>query len=309
VAYSGEKERNSFHQGPLVPGVKLQNFTSRPTTHALKVHRELDRYLAVKSLSAGSHSNGRFGGAALRMPVKVETREDSVFDRFYYTARSGSLVIDAMTNCMIKDLLSPGSIRTGYGSLSVFRSQSTSVKKLSRGAWPTVAGRSAWPSSPTIVEWLEMVRRGAKSSSDLWVPSGKTALVTRREYNENIELARRIIVRQVVGLRADVEIERRFLRYFQYRWGFLILIHTKLPAGLVRKLTAIWLADPYSLWLERRVSLRTFLRQVPLSVLNRSAAKIAPEAVSDYSETEHRAFTKPADWYAESYSAHSSELD
>jgi len=243
------------------------------------------------------------------MPVNVEDRKSSVFDRFYYNARSGSLVIDAMTNCMIKELLAPGSIRTGYGSLPVFRSQSTQVKKLSREAWPTVAGKPAWPSSPTITEWLEMVRRAAKSSSDHWVPSGKTAVVTRREFNDNIVLARMIVVRQIVGLRADVEIPRKFLKYFRYRWGFLILTYANIPAGLVRKLASIWIMDPYSLWLERRVSLRTFLRQVPLSVLNRAAAKIAPRPVIDRLEPEHRAITLPADWDAESYSVNSSELD
>lgn len=310
---------------PLAPGVKFHNFTSIPTSYGLKVQGCLDRYLAAQaSKRAGRGSEDPVAAHRSRMLGNVEQR-NSVFDHFYYNSKSGSLTIDAMTNCKIKELLAPGSIRTGNGSMSVFRSQSTHAKRLSRSAWPTVAGRPAWPSSPNITEWLEMILRGVKPSSDHWVQSGKTTPVTRREFNENIELARLIVVRQIIGLRADVEVERKFLKYFRYRWGFLILTYTNIPAGLVRRLASIWIKDPYSLWLERKVSLRKFLRQVPTSILNRVVAKKlsaregasapeqpladAPAPVMDRAESEHRPFTKAADWDAESYSVHSSELD
>jgi len=239
---------------------------------------------------------------------KARNHQIDGFKRYYYNSTSGSVAIDHQTNHYIRRLLKPGEVRTGGGSMTVLRSQSTLAKRLDREAWPSVAGRPAWPSSPTINEWLEMIRKGAKSSSDYWTHSGKTCRVSLSDFNSKIEIAERIVVRQVIGLRADKEVPRKFLRYFRYRWGFLILISSTIPSGLVRFLASTWCMDPYSLWLERKVSLKTFLRQVPVSLLQRAKNKCSLPGPCPSRELSSP-FTEDAEETSDYESVGSSELD
>jgi len=243
-----------------------------------------------------------------RQVISREQR-NAAHDCFYYNARSSHIMqLDKLTCDRIRGELPPGFIRIKCGSMTVFRSQSRAVKKLPEAAWPTVSGRPAWPSTPTITEWLEMLRRGSKRSSELFVERGKTVRSTIREFNSNIELAKRVIHRQIIGVRADVSIPSKYLGCFRYRWGFLILTAPYLPAGLARFLASIWCTDPYSLWLERKVTLKQYLRELPLSILNRAVANVLPTTQCVVG-TEHRRFTNAAEEDTESYSVRSSELD
>lgn len=92
----------------------------------------------------------------------------------------------------------------------------------------------------------------------------------------SIGLARRIVVSNVIGVRADIEVPKSFLGSFRYRWGFLILTDRCVPAGLVRWILAQWLTHPHDLWLASQVYLRRYLREVPLGV-----AMPAPGRVGD----------------------------
>jgi len=236
-------------------------------------------------------------------------QRNAAHDCFYYNARSNRVIeLDKLTRDRIRGELPPGSVRTQCGSVTILKSQISAVKKLSEKAWPTIQGRPAWPSTPTMPEWLEMLRRGVKSSSELFVERGKTIRSTIREFNSNIELAKRVVHRQIVGVRADVGIPSKYLGCFRYRWGFLILTAPYLPAGLARFLASIWCTNPYSLWLERKVTLKQYLRELPLSILNRTVASVLPKTHCVV-ETEHRRFTNAADDSTESYSVGSSELD
>lgn len=291
LAYDGVVGAKSFHPDPSDPSVCHVKRPSIPNPREVPQGTSSIRPTAQsrKGESARSHRNDGF-------------------KRYYYNSTSGSVAIDHQTNHYIRRLLKPGEVRTGYGSLTVFRSQSTLAKRLDREAWPSVAGKPAWPSSPSINEWLEMIRRGAVSSSDQWRHSGKTERVSLREFNSNIGIAERIVVRQVIGLRADVEMPRKFLRYFRYRWGFLILISSKIPCGLTRFLASTWCVNPYSLWLERKVSLKTFLRQVPFSLLQRARDKCSPPRPS-LDGVLSSPFTEDADETSDYESVGSSELD
>lgn len=236
-------------------------------------------------------------------------QRNSAHDRFYYNARSSRVIeLDKLTRERIREDLPPGHVRTQCGSIAVLKSQISAVKKLPENAWPTIAGRPAWPSTPTIPEWLEMLRRGAKHSSELFVERGKTIRSTIREFNSNIELAKRVVHRQVVGVRADVGIPSKYLGCFRYRWGFLILTAPYLPAGLARFLASVWCTNPFSLWLERKVTLKQYLRELPLSIHNRTVASVLPTGPCPAGR-EHRRFTNAADDSTESYSVGSSELD
>lgn len=243
-----------------------------------------------------------------RRKISHEQR-NAAHDRFYYNARSSRVVeLDKSTRDHIRAELPPGHVRTQCGSITVLKSQIAAVKKLPSNAWPTVNSRPAWPSTPTMPEWLEMLRRGVKHSSELFVERGKTVRSTIREFNSNIDLAKRVVHRQIVGVRADVSIPSKYLGCFRYRWGFLILTAPYLPSGLARFLASIWCTNPYSLWLERKVTLKQYLRELPLSILNRAVANALPTTPCVVG-TERRRFTNAADDSSESYSVGSSELD
>jgi hypothetical protein len=114
-----------------------------------------------------------------------------------------------------------------------------------------------------------MIRFG-DAPNDL-VYDNATVAVPLRQFNTDIGLARRIIRRQVIGIRSDIAVPEKFWGYFRYRWNFLILTSpTSLPSGLTRFLASVWCTDPHSLWLERKVTLKQYLRDVPRAVLNRT---------------------------------------
>jgi hypothetical protein len=143
------------------------------------------------------------------------------------------------------------------------------AKRLRQQDWPSYRdGRPAWPSSPTFFEKMDQLRRGF-TYPEMPAPS-VTRRVSLADFNDSIDLANRIISFNVIGIRSNVEIPSKYLGHFRYRWNMLILTTYKCPPGLARFLASRWLCDPTSLWLERAVPLKKFLREVPVAIINRS---------------------------------------
>jgi len=59
-----------------------------------------------------------------------------------------------------------------------------------------------------------------------------------------------------------MEVPKKFLEYFRYRDGFLILaVRHALPIGLVRFLLSLWIRCPLSLWLVEPVRFKYYLKR------------------------------------------------
>jgi hypothetical protein len=137
---------------------------------------------------------------------------------------------------------------------------------------------------------MDMLRRGIPPL-EVEAPS-VTRKVPFSDFNDSIDLANRIVSHNVIGIRSNVEIPKKFLGHFRYRWNFLILTTYRMPPGLARFLASKWLLDPTSLWLERKVSLKRFLREVPVAIYNRSflgqMGSFSPGSETDgFSESEY----------------------
>lgn len=132
--------------------------------------------------------------------------------------------------------------------------------RLAEREWPRDA-RSLWPSFPSISEIVGMAGQG-KTPSGLWshrIRIGNP--VTMKHSHDNHKIATRMILRNVVGVRSTVPIPRKFLPWFRYRNGFLILsVRYNLPIGLVRLLTSSWIRSPYNFWLQVPCRYKSYLR-------------------------------------------------
>lgn len=162
----------------------------------------------------------------------------------------------------VHQVLPGGHIRTVNTSSRVHAMQSEKVKPLPTSDWPRLETRSAWPSSPTIAELLEMSRRGITSLPLRTKCIPAKDRITLAQFNSLADLRARLINRQIVGIRSDILVPGKFLGYFEYRWGFLILkVRYNLPTGLVRFLTGQWIRNPHNLWLREKYSFKTFLKK------------------------------------------------
>jgi len=177
-------------------------------------------------------------------------------------------------------------IRTANFDFATHSRQKFSTPRLSSAAWPSCNGKALWPSYPTLGEWMEMKSKG-KTSCSVGKKTGKTCRVSRRALEESPELAQRIVRRHIIGVRSDCEVPDKYLGYFRYCRGFLILTAPKVPVGLARNLLARWVNQPTSLWLEWPGTLKQYLREVPWRVA-RPDTLHAPnyDSLSDSSEGE-----------------------
>lgn len=167
-------------------------------------------------------------------------------------------ILDRGTANYIRDHFGP-KVRVGYGSYAAHLRNKETAAKLNPREWPSFRGRSLWPSTLSINELLVSGTRGWSGYPD-FPPPPAVERVGVREFNGNPLLAEEIVRRNVVGLRSDIEIPVRYLSHFRYCRNFLILTAPRLPIGLVRFLASVWITDPYSLWLERKVSFKKFLK-------------------------------------------------
>jgi hypothetical protein len=253
--------------------------------------------------------NGRASKRGARDPTIQHSEKETVLgdspkmSRYWYHANSPTIRLNESEKLAFSKHFVCGELRIGYGSMAVHQSQSSGCEALPRSCWPRISGKPAWPSSPNLNEFLDMSRRGIKNCSRDVRVGGSFASIQLSEFNSNIELAKRVISRNVLGIRSDVKVPEKFWKFFCYRWNFLILsVHGKMPAGLARFLASVWITNPYSLWLERRVTLKQYLRELPLSVYNRGVAAFA-EHQSDWYSSADSTFTSCA------CSVSSSQLD
>lgn len=161
----------------------------------------------------------------------------------------------------IHQVMPGGYLRTVNGNATVHKWQSEKVKPLPASDWPRLGTRSAWPSSPTFIEMLAMSKRGQTPLPLSRNPSRASRPVSLSLFNSVAELRSQVVRQQIVGIRSDIEVPKRYLGCFRYRWNMLILTcRHSLPIGLVRYLTGQWKRNPHNLWLREKVGLKTFLR-------------------------------------------------
>jgi hypothetical protein len=147
------------------------------------------------------------------------------------------------------------------GSLSEDCARRVDCHRLAKRDWPRNA-RSLWPSSPSVTELIAMARSGKTPDGPMWKPP-KIALHNLRvqDLSTDSYLASRVVSNNVVGIRSTVPIPRKFLHWFRYRDGFLILtVRSSIPIGLVRLLLSEWIRNPFNLWLKVNCRLKYYLR-------------------------------------------------
>lgn len=122
--------------------------------------------------------------------------------------------------------------------------------------------RAVWPSVPDLFEISAQSRTGRLALVRDRIPLTVPNCLTRKAVSDDIRLASRIVRRQIVGIRFNMEVPWKFLGYFRRQHGFLILsTRHNLPAGLVRFLLAKWIVMPTSLWLVEPCPFRLYLRR------------------------------------------------
>jgi hypothetical protein len=235
------------------------------------------------------------------------------YSPWYYHADSLVNTVDDRTRELFRAFRTHGNIWTGACDNAVHRSQRLSVKPMKSSDWPRDPLGPSWPSFPTITEWLEMLRRGIDpfERKEYKIPSGDSGYtrVSRGELHSNCVLATRIVSNVIVGIRSSTEVPGKYLPYFRYGHGVLLLACSyALPIGLVRFLLGRWCVAPYSLWLRRQCTLKQYLRKVPISLVKQARLRLDDYAVSALS-TRAGTCTYPADDDSEYYSGGSSELD
>jgi len=205
--------------------------------------------------------------------------EDSPLRR-YYTA--GTFVnLEFKQRLYIREIFPE--CRVANVSIDIHRRNKEALHRLKASDWPSKEGRALWPSSPTFLERLEMLRRGVSPCNER--TPGMVYRESIHNFNKSVELCKRVIGRAVLGLRSDVEIPDKYLGYFRYCRNFAILTAPyALNIGLARFLASLWVNDPFSLWLERRVSLRQYLRELPLSFKEWREEEICPLNDSESSD-------------------------
>jgi hypothetical protein len=160
-------------------------------------------------------------------------------------------------------------VRTRAIDLNQHYENASYTARLPSRLWPSIAGKGAWPNHPTFLENLAMIRRGKSPSLDP-EPVAFNA-VPLGLYNSNELLCKNIVAHEIVGLRSDVPVPRKYLGHFRVSRGFLILTARHvLPIGLARFLSGCWKTRPYDVWTRRGQFLRTFLKKVPAAIFNSS---------------------------------------
>jgi len=206
-------------------------------------------------------------------------------NRWYYHADSLVSTIDDCTRKWFHEFLVHGTVWTGSCDNAVHRSQRLKAKPLKSLDWPRDPLGPSWPSFPSITEWMEMLRKGIdpfqRPGMDNPVGHPGFTRVSRRELNDDVHLATLIVSNYVVGVRSTTEVPSKYLKYFRYAHNFLIIVASyALPIGLVRFLLAQWCINPYSLWLRRTVTLKKFLRAVPIALKKRSQQRLVERGSS-----------------------------
>jgi hypothetical protein len=122
-----------------------------------------------------------------------------------------------------------------------------------------------------------MARRGFTPEALYPSPNPVKHRITTAQFNSDVELRARLVSYQVIGIRSDIEVPKKFLGHFKYRWGFLILVcQYNLPAQLVRFLTGQWIRNPHNLWLREKYSFKKFLKKTDWRRFAPASPQIGP---------------------------------
>jgi hypothetical protein len=150
-------------------------------------------------------------------------------------------------------------------NLSVMVGQARAVKRLPLDHWPRdLSGGRSWPTFPTLNESWEMAMRGKYpvplSTSDREKLRGQKLPSKQVLPGQMV----RTVSNFVIGIRATVAVPRKFLGYFAYRWGFLILKGNRpLPHSLASFLAGQWKSDISGVFLKFPIRYNEALRRMP----------------------------------------------
>jgi len=162
-------------------------------------------------------------------------------------------------------------IRRKATNVVVLRRQAASVTRLKLSEWPSTLEGQSWPNYPTLNESWIMMRKGKVPIHHTISPEslGFTTGFRRRARQVIPGTAAALISKNVLGVRADIEVPKQYLGYFRYRWGFLILNRYKrsLPNGLVKHLSKIWKEDISGMFLKYPMRYNDALRRMPSSTI------------------------------------------
>jgi len=153
--------------------------------------------------------------------------------------------------------------RKGTDSVTIAR-QASAVKSLRKKEWPRESRGYCWPTFPTLFESWEMLMRGV--SPRQYEPYDTRIVSDRKIPTRRIlsGMKERTISLHVRGIRADVPVPGKFLRHFEYRWGFLILRRNRpLPGSLARWLADEWKSDITKMFLIYPMRFSEALRRMP----------------------------------------------
>jgi len=159
-------------------------------------------------------------------------------------------------------------IRRKATNFVVLRRQSSSVARLKRSQWPNSG--HGWPTYPTLNEsWASVVT--GKFPLHLQKGFSSTTRLTKIRPTKLVKpgTMERALSYYVIGIRADIEVPRKLLGYFKYRWGFLILKrHGHYNRTLCKFLAKVWKSDHTGMFLREPIRLSEALRCVPASKLS-----------------------------------------
>jgi len=159
-------------------------------------------------------------------------------------------------------------IRRKYVNFTVLRCQAASVPRLKRHEWPLCG--HAWPTYPTLNEsWAAMVT--GKFPLHLNKAAASDTILRPKRPTKQVKpgTAERALSYYVIGIRADIEVPRKLLGYFKYRWGFLILKrHCDFNRNLTEFLSRLWKSDHTGMFLREPIRFNDALRCIPPSKLS-----------------------------------------
>jgi len=231
-----------------------------------------DRQLLSDRLAAKLTGQRR---GALKLPVYFPqevraltklTKRELVASVFAFQANNRApLSLNQRLRNFVHRVFPDGQIWTGSSDSTEVERQLAVVKRLPASDWPRLGTRSAWPSTPSVDELMEMSRRGLTPRPMQKHTEQKVKYhLTRAQVRSEPDLCKAIVRQQVVGVRIGQHIPSKYLKYFRRRWNFLILTSPWcLPIGLARSLTALWITNPSSLWLLDKCSFKCYLKKTP----------------------------------------------
>lgn len=130
------------------------------------------------------------------------------------------------------------------------------------GFWPTHLGKGVIPNFPDFHEYHVFGKRD--KSIDYY--SGKRCRVTWSYLKENPSVLKKIVSKNILGLRFDIPIPKKYQGYFRYcgKFNFLTVLYNH-PIGLTSFLLRRWRVEPYKCFLVSPVGFKNFLKSVPES--------------------------------------------